>query len=293
MADWYDISYRDTLTYVSDQNESVVFDLQGSDFFLTAAAGLSGIENDIYDSAGAGQDGATVRAARIKPRLITIEGEIRRNTRVNRSALLRVLNPKVKGRLYYSNGATNRVIDCLVKTAPIISKLQFQPFQIELYCPFPLWRDLVPASEIIAQWIPMLEFPLVSEIGVGFEFGLRSPSLIVDVHNQSTVEVGLRAQFRALSTVVNPSLTNISTGETLKLQTEMQAGDVLDVSTTYMGKQVTLTRNHIPSNAFRFVAEDSDWIQLRPGINQIRYNADSGLDWLEVTLYYDTLYLGV
>jgi hypothetical protein len=282
----------DVLTY-TNADRSVRFAVRGGPFFLRDVDGLSGLSNDLYASAGAGQDGTTLTAMRIQPRIITVDGVIVHDDAAARETLLRIVNPKMPGRLTYSDGRMTKMIDCVVQKAPVISRDRPQLFQMEFYCPFPFWRDTESTSVIIAQWIPMLEFPLVSETDIGFEFGQRSPSLIVDVDNQSTVAIGIRAQFRALSAVSNPSLTNITTGETLKLLIDMQAGDVLDVTTTYMQKKAVMIRNHVESNAFRYVSEDSDWLTLPPGINQIRYNADSGLDWLEVTLYYDNLYLGV
>ena len=38
---------------------------------------------------------------------------------------------------------------------------------------------------------------------------------------------------------------------------------------------------------------NSTWLQLKPGMNLIKYDAESGLNNLECSVFYTPLYLGV
>lgn len=83
----------------------------------------------------------------------------------------------------------------------------------------------------------------------------RQPSLIVNVYNEGDVQAGIRVEFRALGVVKNPSLLNVDTQEFIKLNITLQAGDILSVSTGYGEKEVTLQRDGVTSDAFRYCTQ--------------------------------------
>lgn len=144
----------------------------------------------------------------------------------------------------------------------------------------------------IASWIGAFEFPL--EIPAeGIEMGYRSPSLIANVFNDGGSESGMIIRFRALASVTNPSLINVNTYESFKLNIEMDGGDLIEVS-TYVGKKtVLLTRNNVKTNIFNTVDLMSVFLQLEPGDNLFRYDADNGLDNLEVSMSFTNRFVGV
>lgn len=59
------------------------------------------------------------------------------------------------------------------------------------------------------------------------------------------------------------------------------------------GKEVTLQRDGVTSDAFRYLDVDSTYFQLSVGDNLYRYSAEENLENLEVSIYHDDLYLGV
>lgn len=144
----------------------------------------------------------------------------------------------------------------------------------------------------IASWIGAFEFPLELSTD-GIELGYRSKSLIANVLNDGDNDTGMIIRFKALASVINPSLINVNTYETLKLNIEMLGGDLIEVS-TYAGKKtVTLTRNNAQTNMFNSVDLMSTFLQLSPGDNLFRYDADSGLDNLEVSMSFTNRFVGV
>ena len=85
----------------------------------------------------------------------------------------------------------------------------------------------------------------------------------------------------------------MDTQEFIKMNVTLDAGDVLSISTGYGRKEVSLKRRGIVSNAFRYMDVDSTYLQLAAGDNLFRYDAESNLENLEVSIYHDDLYLGV
>lgn len=152
------------------------------------------------------------------------------------------------------------------------------------------------ANEIrtdIAMWIGSFEFPLeIPEEGI--EMGYRSESLIANVFNGGQESTGMIIRFRALGTVVDPSLINVNTYEELKLNFTMQGGDRIEIS-TYRGKRsIILIRNNERTNIFNTLAfETSTFLQLHVGDNLFRYDAEDGLDNLEVSMTHTPRMIGV
>lgn len=145
----------------------------------------------------------------------------------------------------------------------------------------------------IALWVGAFEFPLEIPEDTGIEMGYRSPSLIVNVLNDGQETTGMMIRFKALGTLTNPSLVNVNTYESFKLNLDMQGGDVVEV-TTYRGKKtVYLVRNNVRTNIFNLMTLESKFLQLEVGDNLFRYDADSGIDNLEVSMNFTPRLLGV
>lgn len=285
------------LTYTNECGESVVFS-HASIFHTNKVSGLSDVRNAIYSINSMGQDGDTYLGNRIESREIEIVGSIKERNkdqmREYRRKLNRVLNPQYAATLTYEYGEFKRVIDCKVDNAPVFSrKAIFQDFTVQLLCLNPFWRKESKSRDDIATWIGGLEFP-VEIPAEGWQIGFRQPSLIVNVYNDGDVQAGIRVEFRAIGVVKKPSLLNVDTGEFIKLNIDLVAGDVLSVSTGYGEKEVTLKRGGgVTSDAFRYLDVDSSYLQLSVGDNLFRYSAEQNLENLEVSIYHDDLYLGV
>ena len=289
------------LIYTNERGETIEFS-HASVYHTNEVSGLSDIKNAIYSINSMGQDGDTYLGNRIQSREIEIVGSIatrnKDETVTLRRRLSHVLNPQIGATLTYVYGDFKRVIDCRVDNAPVYSrKAIFQDYTVQLVCHNPFWREEAESKTDIASWIGGFEFPepLGLEIPMeeGWEIGYREPSLIVNVYNGGDVKSGVRIVFRALGTVVNPSLLNIDTQEFIKVNYTLEAGDVLSVSTYYGQKEVFLKTGGQTIDAFRYLDPDSSYIQLEVGDNLFRYDAESNVAGLEVSIYHNNQYLGV
>lgn len=289
------------LTYTNERGGSIEFS-RNSVFRVNIpkqVTGIADVFNDIYSISSMGQDGDTDVGSRIEPREIEILGSINERKRDRileyRRLMNRVLNPQYAGTLTYDYGDFRRVIDCKVDTATKIPHdAIFQDFTLLLKCSNPFWRKEGKTRNDIATWMGAFEFPVEIPFLEGWEIGYREPSLIVDVLNEGDVKTGIRVEFRALGEVLNPIILNVDRqDEFILINMKMLAGDVLVVNTGYGEKEVTLTRNGVTTDAYRYLDPDSTYMQLVAGDNLFRYNASSNLENLEVSIYHDDLYLGV
>lgn len=286
------------LIYTNERGESVEFS-HASVYHTNEVSGLSDIRNAIYSTSSMGQDGDTFLGSRIQSRDIEIVGNIARKNKDEAVALRRnlnhVLNPQIGATLTYEYGDFRRVIECRVDNAPVFpSKAAvFKEYTVQLVCHNPFWHDEAESKEDIASWIGGLEFELEIPMDTGMEMGWREPSLIINVFNSGDVKSGVRIDFRAIGTVVNPSLLNIETGEFIKVNYTLEAGDVLSVSTYYGKKEVILKTGLDTVDAFRYLDVDSSYIQLEVGDNLFRCDAQGNVEGLEVSIYHNNQYLGV
>lgn len=219
-----------------------------------------------------------------------------------RNRVNKVFNPKVnEGWLIYKDNLKERKIKCIVNKIPYWDKesdIYLQTCLISLTANNPYWTDLLESKEEIALWIGSFSFSADGSDGLelvegGIEFGYRAPSLIVNTNNTGDVECGMRIEFKALATLTNPSLLNVNTGEYIKVIKGMVAGEVISVSTYFGDKKITSTINGVTTNIFNYIDFNSTFLQLDVGDNLMRYNADTGIDNLEVSIYYMPMFLGV
>lgn len=252
-----------------------------------------------YTFKGVNQDGNTYLYSDFKEKDINLGiAVIAQNTfqyANYKDKLFRVFNPKLgEGYLVYQDDIRERKIKCVVEKIPFLSNMTkcVGTGTIALSANDPFWIDLVEQREEIALWIGDFEFGLeITEEGI--EMGHREPSLIVNCLNNGDLETGMRIEFKALASLINPSLFNVHTREFIKINKTMAAGEVISVSTYFGNKQIISKLSGIESNVFYAIDEDSSFLQLNKGDNLFRYDAETGLDNLEVTIYHYDRYIGV
>jgi hypothetical protein len=257
--------------------------------------GIDSAEFQLNLTSNAQFDGSVVNSKRINKRPISIVADFKGyNKEIEREKLISFFNPKYIGVLIVNNGRVERSINYEIeKFKSKISNTNYPlNFIVDLLCPNPFFKDLQELKEEIALWKGDFRFPMTIP-STGIRFGHREPSLIINVINRGHVETGMRVEFRALATLTNPSILNINTGEFIKLNKTMTAGEVISVSTSPGDKGIASTINSVTTNAINYIDVQSTFLQLEVGYNQMRYNADTGIDNLEVSIYFQPAYLGV
>lgn len=290
------------LTYTNERGESIELSTE-SVYHCNVSKdvdGIAGVTNVVYSTNSMGQHGDTYVGQRIEARDIDIVGHI--NTRDKQQAyelrrrLLKVFNPELSGTLTYEFGGFKRVINCRLHGEPKLPRKEVLiEFVIPLDCLNPFWREEYEQREDIASWVAAWEFPceIEQDNPQSMIFGYRAESVIVNCYNEGDVSTGMRIRFTALGTVTNPILLNVDTNKFIKLNVTMQTGDVIEVNTKYGSKGATLIRDGQKKDYFRYVDVDSTFMQLAVEDNNFRYDAESGVNSMEVSIFYDKEYLGV
>lgn len=284
------------LTYTN--SDGIELELTNSSFFLlekiTDSEGVN-----IYSSKGMLQDGSSYLGNTLAERdlsiVFTVVAETEEELSDCISTVKRTFNPKLgEGFLTFSDKDKTRKIKCIVNKMPYFENIcdVISDGMISLTAHSPYWTDMQESKTEIALWKGDFEFPL--EItAAGIEMGHREQSLIVNAFNPGDVPCGIRVELKALATLINPSILNVDTQEYIKINKTMTAGEVITVSTYFGGKTVRETLNGVETNAFNYIDLGSTFLQLSVGDNLMRYDADTGIDNLEVNIYCVPQYLGV
>ncbi|MDU5010699.1 phage tail family protein [Clostridium sporogenes] len=286
------------IIFKNERGQSI--ELGNSAPFILTKIELGSPKTTILTSKSPGQDGKTHHGTFLDERILPIEGAIVGDTVEDmyrkRQKLCSIFNPKINGTLTYINNASEHVINCIVDSSPTFREQidDMQEFLIQFYCPNPLWMDLIEEKEEIALWVGDFHFPLIIPEETGIIMGHRISNLIVNAKNKGDVECGMRIEFRALATVVNPSLFDVYTRKYIKVKRTLQAGDKLVINTSFGNKRVEMIKsNGTKINVFNYIDLASEFLQLKVGDNLLRYDSEKGLDNLEMALYYKPLYIGV
>ena len=255
-------------------------------------------KSNLITTSAPGQDGKTVESQLLDERTpsitLVIHGDSVEDLYKKRRKLFSIFSPKLSGTLQYTNDAGTRTIPCIVDGEPTTkSRIGCgQEVLIQLFCPDPYWLDTSETKAEIALWMGAFEFPLEIPKDTGVEMGHRMSNLIVNAYNPGDVSCGVRIEFTALASVETPSILNVNTREIMKVKRPMESGDRLIINTAFGNETVRLNHGGTETNAMNYIDIESDFFQLAPGDNLLRYDAENGLDNLECAIYYTPKYMG-
>lgn len=283
--------------------EELVLDMVSTPNYILKSVDWGSVKGTHHSYKYVNQIGESITNTSLGTRDIKIEGWIVAEDDKNMTALKRKLNsfinPQETITLLYSDYKINFCPDETVKYSVSAAENNevFCKFEIDGTAPNPLFSD---NSETISAFVttePDFHFPLtISEDlpDTGIVFGKRTPSLIVGLTNKGSVPVGMRIVFKANGTIVNPSLVNVNTQEEFTINKTLSAGEEVEI-TTIIGEKSVKGRinNDAFTNYFMYKSLDSSWLQLEVGENLFRYSAESGVNNLDVFVYFYNQYLEV
>lgn len=250
------------------------------------------------------QIGVSVNNTSLGTRGIAIEGWVvaqhERDMTKKKSALNAFINPQEPLDLLYDDYKIQFNPDNTVKYSinyaennDVVCK-----FQIVGTAHDPMFVDSIENRLNFATTTAGFHFPLVISPQLpegGVVFGSRTDSLIATVINKGSVSTGMRIVFKAKGSVSNPKLINVETQEQLLIRKDLVAEEEIEINTIVGSKRVRgrIGETSPFTNYFVYKTLDSTWIQLAVGKNLFRYDADSGLDNLEVFVYFQNRFLEV
>lgn len=284
-------------------SQELVLDMVSTPEYILKSVDWGTIKGEHHSYKYVNQVGVTITGTALATRPISIEGWIVATSPKRMDLLKRQLNSFVNPQdaidLYYNEYTIRFIPDETVKYATSESENNdaFCKFIITGICPNPLFTNKSESSSVFATTTPMFHFPLIMSESLqekGVIFGKRTDSLIVNVTNEGSIVSGMRIVFKANGVVVNPKLINVNTQEEFVLNKTLVAQEEVEVNTNIGEKSIKgKVGNSFYKNYYMYKDIDSSWLQLDVGDNLFRYDADNGLENLEIFVYFHNRFLEV
>lgn len=282
------------------------------DIDITKVTGLESSELEISTSDNALVDGVSVDGKKIGKRPIHIEAKFRsgRNNPENRAAVIKFFNPKYKGKALITNMGISRNIEYELEGWTFADQRNLDTrlgIIADLMCPDPYMLNVDNFGRNMAHYTAQFHFPwhsLKSRIAEkdiypekarglllgGVITGYRTLRKEVVLVNDGDVSTGVQIQFVAnRGSVKNPKITNVRTGQFMRICCDMARGDILLVDTDARHQVIELNGR----NYYNHIDRKSEPFELEVGNNYLEYDADENYTNLDVNLYYRPKYLGV
>ncbi len=258
--------------------------------WIESISGL-GADYEVTTSKNSGQDGENYTGSTASKRNIVIVLDVpKRYMDTAKDRMYSFFQPRSIGIFYYYSGNIARKIRYYVESVEPSEEGRVRTLTLSLICPDPKFYALDDQLTQLAVWQGCIRFPL--RIKTPFHVTEKVNTLIGNVHNDSAVPMGLTVTFRASGTVVNPSLYDVNRHNLMQINTTMHAGDMIVITTGDGNKRVRLLSGGVTSNINNKMLYPPKWLQAYQGDNLFRYNAESGIDSLSVSILSTQAYWG-
>lgn len=264
-------------------------------FLLADVDGVYEIANEVTISSNTMSDGGTYQGSVQRVRNIVLTLKDLTNHVYNRNLLSTLFKAGKEGSLIFHEDENERTIDYYVESVNSTGEKNARTYTVSLLCPDPFFYALDDVTVLMANWVKNFEF--VHEfIASGEEFGYRSLQASQEIENLNAADnIGLTIVITANGAVTNPSVTRVESNESLTVGSSakpfsMVSGDSLTITTSNNDKHVYLTHDGVTTEVNEYLTEDSVFIQLMRGKNNIGYDADSGVSNMVVSITYRLKY---
>lgn len=290
-----------SITCTNNNGMTVTFsDSAFSPFILASAEGIYMHENTVNYEDNTMIDGATYQGSTASVRnivLTLLDQPTNVFNQYNRDLLYTLFEQDRKGTLTFEEDGSARQIDYYVESIHR-ANVGTRAITVSLICVDPFFYDVDNSRVTMATDIAVFEFPH-NFVAEGEPLGEITQATIKNIVNENASNnIGLRIEIAAVGTVVNPVITRIESNESMRIGSTakpftLSSGQKLVITTGTGDKHVKrVSDGGAETEVNEYLTEDSVFIQLMKGNNNISYSADTGSEFMDVTILYKFKYGG-
>ena len=281
------------VTFINARGQSIELSNRRP-FLLQSVEGKGNITATVQTQKAPYQNGATFVDSELEIRPMGLNVNIHSATSEELEELKQlfttVFNPILgPGKLIYSKGSTTREINATVENGiqPVGKEnngMRFQRAVVNLLCPSVFFEDSNIENYKLEDFVGNFRFPF--HFPVRFATRGDGRTLI----NKGDVPTPIKVEFRG--PVTNPKITNLTTGEFIRVNRAIPAGYKLILDTSFGNKRVEIVApDGVVQNAFHYIDLESTFFNLDVGENRFSFITDGGSS--EVYVEYKHRYLSV
>lgn len=283
------------ITCTNRKGQSVVI-TENRPYFLKSIEGLGDLEADNQLQQAPYQDGSVYVDTLLNERVIHMSLIITAHTEKDlinhRQKLSTVFNPKLgELQIKYEDGYQTKVIKGIPDSVPVFPSSDgdrmptFQKASISITCPDPYWKDPQEVTRALKAYDGKFTFPFEFPV----EFGIESDSTII--YNKGDTDAPITISIKG--PIRRPIVENVTTGEFIQLNTNINNDEILWIDTSPRHKRVEIFHGNQIIKAMGYLDHNSDFWQLVPGENEIRYRADAGIAEAIASVSWKNQYVGI
>lgn len=275
------------------------FLIDGTDWKIPSNGleGFGDFENDIESVDNAIGDGGIIASSRIaqKDRTITAKSSNAYLNEIRRKQVLSFFISKASYKVYVTYMGVTRWFEGTIHKFYCPAQNIYKPLtlMITFYCQNPFFKSYDNFGKNIASVMGMCGFPYLCSVTEGTPKGITGGRFnfakVIVLENDGDVETFCQAVFVAKGNVVNPKL--VINEKYVRVIDEMVEGDTIIVDFTKNPPTVTKNGANYIGHCDR--TSDFDEMALVVGDSEISFDADTGSNLLDVSIYYNKLYSAI
>ena len=251
--------------YISNTGET--YDIGGAGSTIFDMDIGNGISVDISTAQGFAQIGERVEGQTVTGKPISVNGVIYKDISNRRKILRSVFAPFTSGRLTFDNGY---YIDVYVKDTPSFSPVKNDGrFTMLLYAPFPFFSKSDTGKIEFGEIVPGFSFPV--NYAEPHIFGIKSRNEPKNILNDGDVPVSFNVTFETTGKVTNITVTNLDTGEFLRILGDLFVGQKIVLKRSTEGVlSAVLIDGDKQTDIIYLIDENSTLEKLKKGRNRLK-----------------------
>ena len=259
------------VTFENDNGKRFLFGPSGSNWFGMNSG--DGMEVTLGKSQGFSQAGETVETQSVAGRTINVTGQLYGNIPALKNTLRNVCSPLSTGRLIFQKTHYIRVY---VKAAPTFSTVKGNGlFTMQFFAPYPYYRSFEEKLYRLGGVTKQFRFPV--NYSTPHRFGTRGSNRYTNIVNSGDVSVPYRLELHSTGVSTNPTVTNLNTFALLRLNGQLNAGDVAVIYRDDNNVlRAELTSGGTSTDIISRIDDESTLFELLSGDNLIQANDDEG-----------------
>lgn len=266
-------------------------------YHLIEVQGIEAADMEVVTNSNVLYDGSRLVNQRIGHRNIVLDIEYDGPNKLDaREKIIRLFNAHNTCQTSVRYGDSRKKILGFVESLKSLQKNihNMIRFRLSIICPDPYFLDYDDRNIHLVEWERNLTFPLKIPQKRGLVFGKKKNRSFVNIINTGHIKTGMIITIRATGKVNKPFIMNTVTRKMIKINKNLTPGEVFIINTNSGQKGLEMLNDpEGRNNGYRFLSEDSEFLQLDLGDNLIRYGAEDGINQLSVIIQYNDKYLGV
>lgn len=257
-------------------------------YYVIGVQGLTPPATAVNTATAGTIDGTFFNSARVEQRNIVITVVLNGDIEGNRQRLYQIFPRKTPCTVYFKNKNRDVKIVGYVEALEGDLFVQREQMQISIICPRPYFQALDELYVELSKILAMFEFPFSIVTPIPFSEVLDYP--ICTINNEGDAAAGAIIDVDFYGSVSGLKIANTATQTFFELDYDFVDSDHVVINTNSGQMGVTLYRNGVQTNLLNYVAQNSSWLRVAPGINNFTYTIESG-EAEDVKIHFTTAFL--